>query len=61
MILIVAGATCREAVRSRAFLGLLAIFAVAALLTAAAPAPRGRRRSGMVRAATTGAAIMGLT
>lgn len=33
MILIVAGATCREAVRSRAFLGLLLIFAVAALLT----------------------------
>ena len=33
MILIVAGATCREAVRSRAFLGLLLIFAVTALLT----------------------------
>lgn len=33
MILVVAGATFREAVRSRAFLGLLGIFAVAALLT----------------------------
>ena len=33
MILVVAGATCREAVRSRAFLGLLVIFAIAALLT----------------------------
>ncbi len=33
MITIVAGATCREAVRSRAFLGLLLIFAVCALLT----------------------------
>jgi ABC-type transport system involved in multi-copper enzyme maturation permease subunit len=33
MILVVAGATFREAVRSRAFLGLLAFFAVAALLT----------------------------
>lgn len=33
MITVVAGATCREAVRSRAFLGLLIIFAVAALLT----------------------------
>jgi ABC-type transport system involved in multi-copper enzyme maturation permease subunit len=32
LIAIVAGATCREAVRSRAFLGLLAIFAVCALL-----------------------------
>lgn len=33
MILTVAGATFREAVRSRAFLGLLAIFLVCALLT----------------------------
>jgi len=33
VITIVAGATFREAVRSRAFLGLLAIFAVCALLT----------------------------
>lgn len=33
MILVVAGATFREAARSRAFLGLLGIFAVAALLT----------------------------
>jgi ABC-type transport system involved in multi-copper enzyme maturation permease subunit len=33
VIVIVAGATCREAVRSRAFLGLLAIFAVAVLFT----------------------------
>jgi ABC-type transport system involved in multi-copper enzyme maturation permease subunit len=33
VILVVAGATFREAVRSRAFLGLLGIFALAALLT----------------------------
>ncbi|MEK7415459.1 MAG: ABC transporter permease [Planctomycetota bacterium] len=33
MILVVAGATFREAVRSRAFIGLLIVFAVAALLT----------------------------
>jgi ABC-type transport system involved in multi-copper enzyme maturation permease subunit len=33
VILVVAGATFREAVRSRAFLGLLAIFALAALAT----------------------------
>lgn len=33
MILVVAGATFRESVRSRAFLGLLAIFLVCALLT----------------------------
>lgn len=33
MILVVAGATFREAVRSRAFLGLLAVFAAAALLS----------------------------
>ena len=33
MILVVAGATCREAIRSRTFLGLLAIYAIAALTT----------------------------
>ena len=33
MILVVAGATFREAVRSRAFLGLLAVYLVCALLT----------------------------
>ena len=33
VITTVAGATFREAVRSRAFIGLLAVFAVAALLT----------------------------
>jgi len=33
MIHIIAGATCREAVRSRAFLGLLALYAVGVLLS----------------------------
>ena len=32
MILVIAGATCREALRSRSFLGLLAIYAVAVAL-----------------------------
>lgn len=32
MILVIAGATCREALRSRSFLGLLALYAVAILL-----------------------------
>lgn len=33
MILIIAGATCREAVRSRAFVGLLAFFVIGVLLS----------------------------